>query len=72
MKVHEIMESATTGATASGSMAPVSQGIGSAITRSGSNLLGGKYTKELTPNTPKEVKRYKHNVVGRFENSVSH
>lgn len=72
MKVREIMETASVGATAAGSMAPVSSSIGRPITRATASLLQGKYSTESTPNTPTEIKRYKHNAVGRFKNSVSH
>jgi hypothetical protein len=62
MKVHEIMETASggasSGATTAGSMAPVSTPVGM-ITRNGGNLLSGKYTTDPTPNTPKEYKRKK-------------
>jgi len=56
MKMREIME--TAGAITAGSMAPVSMPMGT-ITRNGGNLLSGKYTTDLTPNTPKEFKRKK-------------
>jgi hypothetical protein len=62
MKAHEIVESASggasAGATTAGSMAPVATPIGM-ITRNGGNLLSGKYTTDPTPNTPKEYKRKK-------------
>lgn len=67
MKINEIMESASVGATSTGSIATVSQPIESALTQS-----GNKYSKESTPNTPESFKRLKKNVVGRFENSVGH
>jgi hypothetical protein len=62
MKMLEILESASVGAsvgaTAAGSVAPVVTPLG-IITRNGGNLLSGKYTTDPTPNTPKEYKRKK-------------
>jgi hypothetical protein len=62
MKAHEIVESASggasAGATTAGSMAPMATTMGM-ITRNGGNLLSGKYTTDPTPNTPKEYKRKK-------------
>ena len=58
MKMREIMETASAGATGAGSVATVSQPMGM-ITRNGGNLLSGKYTTDPTPNTPKEYKRKK-------------
>jgi hypothetical protein len=62
MKAHEIVESASggasAGATTAGSMASVATPMGM-ITRNGGNLLSGKYTTDPTPNTPKEYKRKK-------------
>jgi len=55
MKIREIMES--TGTT-SGSIATVSMPLGSVQTRGGS-LLGGKYTNDLSPNTPEWMKKLK-------------
>jgi len=59
MKVHEIMENASAGASSSGSVATVSQPMGM-ISRSGGSMLTGKYSTDPTPNTPKEYKRNKH------------
>ena len=60
MRASEIMEDgASSGSTASGSIAPVSMAVG-LQTRSGGSLLSGKYTTDPTPNTPKEYKRNKH------------
>ncbi len=67
MKIKEIMESASAGATGAGSVAPVSMALGTQ-SRAGGSLLSGKYTTDPTPNTPKEYKRNK-NVSGRFKNS---
>ena len=58
MKMREVMESASAGATSAGGVAPVSASLG-VITRNGGNLLSGKYTTDPTPNTPKEYKRKK-------------
>jgi hypothetical protein len=65
MRFREIVENVAT--TCSGSIAPVSMALGTQ-TRSGGSLLSGKYSEELTPNTPKEYQRNK-NVSGRFKNS---
>ena len=67
MKVHEIMENASAGASSSGSVATVSQPMGMQ-TRSGGSMLTGKYSTDPTPNTPKEYKRNKH-ARGQFKNS---
>jgi hypothetical protein len=58
MRAHEIMETASVGASSAGSVATVSMPMGT-ISRNGGDLLSGKYTKDLTPNTPKEYKRKK-------------
>ncbi len=55
MKIQEIFETAS---TVAGAIAPVAQPMGM-ISRSGSSLLGGKYTTAQTPNTPPEYKRKK-------------
>jgi len=68
MKVHEIMENASAGASSSGSVATVSQPLGMQ-TRSGGSMLTGKYSTDPTPNTPKEYKRNK-NARGQFKNSI--
>jgi hypothetical protein len=67
MRWREIIESAS---TTSGSFAVVSQPMG-IISRNGANLMSGKYTTDPTPNTPKEVKRFKQNARGQFKNSIS-
>ena len=69
MKMREIMETASAGATGAGSVATVSQPMGM-VSRTGGSLLAGKYSTDPTPNTPKEYKR-KKNVSGRFKNSIS-
>ena len=68
MKVHEIMENASAGASSSGSVATVSQPLGMQ-TRSGGSMLTGKYSTDPTPNTPREYKRNK-NARGQFKNSI--
>jgi hypothetical protein len=60
MKMREIMETASggasAGATSASSMAPSIGSLGT-LSRSGSGLLSGKYTSEPTPNTPAKYKR---------------
>ena len=70
MRIREIVESASAGATGAGGIAPVSMPMG-VLSRSGGSLLTGKYTtsSDPTPNTPKEYKRNKH-ARGQFENSI--
>ena len=67
MRMKEIMETASVGATSAGSMAPVESMLG-VQSRAGGSLLSGKYSTDPTPNTPKEYKRNK-NARGRFKNS---
>ena len=69
MRWYEIVESASAGATAAGSIAPVESALGM-TSRSGGFLLTGKYTtgSDPTPNTPKEYKRNKH-ARGQFKNT---
>ena len=68
MKVHEIMENASAGASTSGGMSPTETPMGM-VSRSGGSLLTGKYSTDPTPNTPKEYKRNK-NARGQFKNSI--
>ena len=68
MRWREIVESM--GATTSGSVAVVAQPMGM-VSRNGANLMAGKYTTDPTPNTPKEIKRFKQNARGQFKNSIS-
>ena len=70
MRANEIMETASAGATSAGSVAPVASALGMQ-SRSGGSMLTGKYVtgSDPTPNTPKEMKRYKQNARGRFKNS---
>jgi hypothetical protein len=67
MKVHEIMEDVSSGGTGSGSVAVMVQPMGTQ-TRQGGSMLSGKYTTDLTPNTPKEYKRNKQSRA-KFQNS---
>ena len=67
MKVREIMENASAGASSSGGIATVSQPMGM-VSRTGGSMLTGKYTDDPTPNTPKEYKRNK-NARGQFKNT---
>ena len=64
MRLHEFVdltETATAGATGSGSVATVSMPLGGTISRNGGSFFTGtKYTTgDATPNTPAEYKRYK-------------
>ena len=68
MRWREIVESM--GATTAGSVAVVAQPMGM-VSRNGANLMAGKYTTDPTPNTPREMKRYKQNARGQFKNSIS-
>ena len=65
MRFKEIIAETTT----SGAVATVAMPMGSTQTRGGS-LMSGKYTTDLTPNTPKEYNRNKH-ARGQFKNSIS-
>ena len=67
MKVYEIMEDVSSGGTGSGSVAVMVQPMGTQ-TRQGGSMLSGKYTTDLTPNTPKEYKRNKQSRA-KFQNS---
>ena len=71
MRAHEIVESASAGATTSGSIAPVASAMGM-VSRSGGSMLTGKYVTDSdpTPNTPKEYKR-NNDARGQFKNSIS-
>ena len=59
MKIREIMENASVGATSSGSVATVAAPVGDMITRSGDSFFSGKYTNDPFPNTPKRMKQNK-------------
>jgi len=70
MRICEITESASAGASTAGGIAPVSMPMG-VQSRSGGSLLAGKYVTDSdpTPNTPKEYKGNKH-ARGQFKNSI--
>ena len=59
MKIREIMENASGGATGSGAIATVAAPIGGMITRSGDSFFSGKYTNDPFPNTPKRMSQNK-------------
>ena len=71
MRMHEIMETASAGASCAGGMAPSATPMGT-VSRNGGSMLTGKYvtSSDPTPNTPKEYKRNKH-ARGQFKNSIS-
>ena len=63
MRLHEFVnlkETATAGATSSGSVATVAMPLGGTISRNGESFFSGtKYsTNDATPNTPAEYKKY--------------
>jgi hypothetical protein len=59
MRIREIMENASVGATSSGSVATVAAPVGGMITRSGDSFFSGKYTNDPFPNTPKRMRQNK-------------
>jgi len=65
MRLHEFVnlkeDGASSGSTASGSVATISMPLGGVISRNGGNFFSGaKYTTDdATPNTPAEYKKYK-------------
>jgi hypothetical protein len=65
MRLHEFVElkedsGASSGATSSGSIAPVAMPLGGMLTRNAGSFFAGKYTTDdATPNTPAEYKKYK-------------
>jgi hypothetical protein len=65
MRLHEIMENASVGATSSGSIAPVSQPLGGTISRNGGSFFAGKPSADPFPNTPKEFRKYKNTPKGK-------
>ena len=67
MKVREIMENASAGASTAGGMGTTETPMGM-VSRTGGSMLTGKYTDDPTPNTPKEYKRNK-NARGQFKNT---
>ena len=70
MRLYDLIENASAGASCAGSVAPVSTPLG-VQTRAGGSLLSGKYSTDPTPNTPPEIKRFKKNARGQFKNSIS-
>lgn len=60
MKMHEIMETASAGASCAGGVAPVDMPMGT-IARNGGSMLTGKYvtSSDPTPNTPSWMKKLK-------------
>lgn len=70
MKIRDIMETASAGASCAGGMAPTATPMGM-IARSGGTMLSGKYVtgSDPTPNTPKEYKRNRNRARGQFKNS---
>jgi len=69
MRAREILENVAAATPSAGSIATIAQPLGM-VARSGGSMLSGKYTTDLTPNTPKEYKRNK-NARGQFKNSIS-
>ena len=69
MRAREILENASAATSSAGSIATISQPLGM-VSRNGGSLLNGKYTTDLTPNTPQEYKR-NNNARGQFKNSIS-
>ena len=69
MRAREILENVAATTSSSGSIATIAQPLGM-VARSGGSMLSGKYTTDLTPNTPQEYKRNK-NARGQFKNSIS-
>ena len=59
MRIREIMENASVGATSSGAVATVPAAMGGMITRSGDSFFSGKYTNDPFPNTPKRMRKNK-------------
>ena len=57
----DLKETASAGATGSGSVATVSMPLGGMLSRNGDSFFSGtKYTTDnATPNTPAEYKKYK-------------
>lgn len=58
MRAREILEDTSAATSSAGSIATVVQPLGM-VARSGGSMLGGKYTTDLTPNTPDWMKKLK-------------
>lgn len=61
----DLKETASAGATSSGSVATVAQPLGTTITRNAGSFFAGKYTTDEFPNTP-----YKKKKKSKFQNSL--
>jgi hypothetical protein len=58
MRAREILENVAATTSSAGSIATIVQPLGM-VTRSGASMLSGKYTTDLTPNTPDWMKKLK-------------
>jgi len=58
MRAREILENVAATTSSAGSIATISQPLGM-TSRSGGSMLSGKYTTDLTPNTPDWMKKLK-------------
>ena len=58
MRAREILENVAASTSSAGSIATVAQPLGM-VARSGGSILSGKYTTDLTPNTPDWMKKLK-------------
>jgi len=68
MRLHEFVdltETASAGATGSGSIATVATPLGGMISRNGGSFFSGINTSDPTPNTPKKYKKK-----SKFQNSL--
>jgi hypothetical protein len=54
-----VMETASAGATGSGSVATVAQPLGGVVRRNAGSFFSGKYSNSATPNTPAWMKQSK-------------
>lgn len=61
-----VVETASAGATSSGSVATVSQPLGNVIRRNGGSFFSGKYSNSADPypNTPAHMKKGKKSRAG--------
>ena len=58
MRAREILENVAASTSSAGGIATIAQPLGM-VARSGSSMLSGKYTTDLTPNTPDWMKKLK-------------
>jgi hypothetical protein len=68
MRLHEFVdlkETASAGATSSGSVATIAQPLGGMLSRNGGSFFSGISTSDPTPNTPKKYKKK-----SKFQNSL--